>query len=298
MAHSERGYTTNIPLADLRSDDVLLATGTTGKTSSPSTAAPAAWSFRSSISGRARSGSARSSFSTSTLRGSGRSTDTTFTPTRGRRSATPTRKPTPCSGCARSPPAACGMDAEGRPLPLRSRRGTEDSESRSIIGWIRDERGSAGRPGPARILVRGRAGRRTHDRRRDLPDARGADRRPRLAGADRRPLGRLRSSGVRRRSHLRGARVPLSAGRRTLRLPARGLGLARRVSLRLAVFPDPGSGDRGVAGHRARRLPGRALAGRGGARALAGAGDDLDPGALPHGGSAALHPGSQRCSPR
>ena len=108
-------------------------------------------------------------------------------------------------------------------------------------------------PARARTLVRGRARRRTHDRRRDLPHARGADRRPRFAGSDDRSLGRLRSPRVRRRAHLRGARLPLSAGRRPLRLPARGLGLARRVSLRLAVFPDPGSGDRGVADHRARR---------------------------------------------
>ena len=65
MAHSEGGYTTNIALADLQADDVLLAFRHDGQDLEPTMAVPAAWSCRSSTSGRARSGSARSSSSTS-----------------------------------------------------------------------------------------------------------------------------------------------------------------------------------------------------------------------------------------
>ena len=52
------------------------------------------------------------------------------------------------------------------------------------------------------------------------------------------------------------------ADRRQLRLPARNLRIARRVSLRLDVPPDHGPRDHGSAGHRVRQLPCRADAAR------------------------------------
>ena len=87
VAHSEQGYTANLPLDVLDDDDVLLADTFDGEPLEPSTATRSASSSRSATSGRAPSGSAASSSSTTTGSASGSATATTTTPTRGRKSA-------------------------------------------------------------------------------------------------------------------------------------------------------------------------------------------------------------------
>ena len=62
MEHAEFGYTTNIPLADITTDDAIVAYAYEGGPIEPtSTAARCGWSCRTSTSGSRPSGCARSS---------------------------------------------------------------------------------------------------------------------------------------------------------------------------------------------------------------------------------------------
>ena len=95
VAHSEEGYTANIPLETALRDDVLLAYRSTGPSWRRSTADRSACSCPASTSGRAPSGSAASRCSTTTSRDSGSASATPTRPIRGRRSATASESPPP-----------------------------------------------------------------------------------------------------------------------------------------------------------------------------------------------------------
>ena len=86
LAHSEQGYTANLPLSVLDDDDVMLADTFDGEPLELEHGWPLRLSSRSATSGRAPSGSAASSSSTTTSSASGSATATTTTPTRGRKS--------------------------------------------------------------------------------------------------------------------------------------------------------------------------------------------------------------------
>ncbi len=96
LIHAHGDYTTNLPLAALLDDDVLIAHEYEGEPLRVSTAAPPGCSSRAGICGSRRNGSARSSCSTMTSRASGSATATTTKVTRGVRSATAPRRRTRC----------------------------------------------------------------------------------------------------------------------------------------------------------------------------------------------------------
>ena len=85
VAHSEQGYTANLPLSILDDDDVMLADTFGASRSSSSTASRSGSSSRSTISGRTRSGSVASISSTTTSSASGNAPATTTMPTPGKR---------------------------------------------------------------------------------------------------------------------------------------------------------------------------------------------------------------------
>jgi len=91
LAHSEQGYTANLPLSVLDDDDVLLADTYDGRPLDPEHGWPLRLFVRSATSGRVPSGSAGSSSSITTSSASGSATATTTTPTPGRRSVSASR---------------------------------------------------------------------------------------------------------------------------------------------------------------------------------------------------------------
>ncbi len=139
---------------------------------------------------------------------------------------------------------------------------------------VRQRRPAGGAAGRARVVLDGSAsgpGRRHHaggrpgHRGRHLPDA-GRDGAPAgLAVLAAGGLAGRRRDGAVRHARLRRAGRALPRGRRRLRVPARGVGPARRVSLRLEVLPRDGPRHHGGPGDgpgRLSRVPRAAVAGR------------------------------------
>ena len=102
VAHSEQGYTANVPIASLRDPLALLATHADGAPLTPEHGWPLRLVIPASTSGRARSGYGESSSPRTTGPASGSATGTTTTPTRSRRSGTDSEFP-PKGGGAREP---------------------------------------------------------------------------------------------------------------------------------------------------------------------------------------------------
>jgi DMSO/TMAO reductase YedYZ molybdopterin-dependent catalytic subunit len=91
LAHSEQGYTANLPLDVLNDDDVLLADTYDGKALDPEHGYPLRLFVPKRYFWKSAKWSAASSSSTTTSAVSGSATATTTTRTRGRRSASPSR---------------------------------------------------------------------------------------------------------------------------------------------------------------------------------------------------------------
>ena len=158
VAHSEQGYTANLPLAVLDDDDVCWPTRSTAGRSSSSTAGRFASSCRSATSGRAPSGCAASSSSTTTSSASGSATATTTTPTPGRKSATRNDLARRARGWDVDPGPTRPSGRAAVPIQARSdlRPQSRSDRSRaleSLVARTRDWPFSVGLPPPSQPVV-------------------------------------------------------------------------------------------------------------------------------------------------